>query len=111
LRALRAVWPQARLEGIEWSWPLALAARLRCPWAGVRRGDMWRPGAWSGCALVYLFQRPESMARAIAKAEAELPSGAWLASLEFEVAGRRPHAVLRPAGGKPVWIYRVGDAR
>jgi hypothetical protein len=111
LRALRAAFPQARLEGVEWSWPLALAARLRCPWARVVRGDMWRDGAWSGCRLVYLFQRPESMARAFAKAEAEMDAGAWLASLEFEVAGRRPHAVLRPAAGRPVWLYRIGAGR
>jgi hypothetical protein len=39
-----------------------------------------------------------------------MPAGSWLASLEFEVAGRRPHAVLRPAGGKPVWIYRIAGA-
>jgi len=110
LRALRAVWPQARLAGVEWSWPLALATRLRCPWARVARGDMWR-GSWAGHQLVYLFQRPESMARALAKAEAEMAPGSWLASLEFEVAGRRPDAVLRPGGGKPVWVYRIRGAR
>ncbi len=110
LRALRAVWPRARLDGVERSAPLALAARLRCPWARVERGDMWR-GSWSGYALVYLFQRPESIGRALAKAEAEMRPGAWLASLEFEAAGRAPHAVLHAAGPKPVWIYRVGDKR
>ena len=46
LRALQAAWPQARLEGVEWSWPLAGLARWRCPRARVRRGDMWRAGAW-----------------------------------------------------------------
>ena len=111
LRALRGVWPQASVSGVEWSWPLALAARLRCPWARVARGDMWR-GAWSGLDLVYLFQRPESMPRALAKADAEMRPGSWLVSLEFEAPGRAPHAVLRLPSGRPVWIYRIGqDAR
>ncbi|MET0383552.1 MAG: class I SAM-dependent methyltransferase, partial [Burkholderiaceae bacterium] len=111
LRALRAEWPRARIDGVEWSWPLALAAKSRCPWARVRRGDMWR-GSWAGHDLVYLFQRPESMARALAKAHAEMRPGSWLVSLEFEAVGRVPHAVVRrPCGGRegrPVWIYRVG---
>ena len=79
---------------------------LRCRWARVRRGDMWR-GSWAAHDLVYLFQRPESMPRALAKAEAEMRPGSWLVSLEFEAAGRRPHAVLRPRGGRPVWVYRL----
>jgi SAM-dependent methyltransferase len=108
LRALRAVWPQARISGVEWSWPLAAATRLRCPWARVARGDMWR-GSWADFDLVYLFQRPESMARALAKAAAEMRPGAWLVSLEFEAAGCKPHAVLRPPSGRPVWVYRVGE--
>jgi hypothetical protein len=107
MRALRAVWPQARLSGVEWSWPLAVVTRLRCPWAHVARGDMWR-GSWAAHDLVYLFQRPESMARALAKANAEMRPGTWLVSLEFEASGCAPHAVLRMASGRPVWIYRVG---
>jgi len=107
LRALRVVWPQARLSGVEWSWPLALATRLRCPWARVARGDMWR-GSWAGHDLVYLFQRPESVARALAKADAEMRPGSWLVSLEFEAAGRRAHARMALPSGRPVWVYRVG---
>ena len=107
LLALRAVWPQAQLAGVEWSWPLALATRLRCPWARTRRGDMWR-GSWAAHDLVYLFQRPESMARALAKADAEMRPGSWLVSLEFEAAGRAPHARMAVASGRPVWIYRIG---
>jgi len=107
LAALRAVWPQARLAGVEWSWPLALAARLRCRWASVRRGDMWR-GSWAAHDLVYLFQRPESMARALAKADAEMRPGSWVVSLEFEAVGRRPHARMALPSGRPVWVYRVG---
>jgi hypothetical protein len=68
---------------------------------------MWRR-SWRECDLVYLFQRPESMARALAKAEAEMAAGSWLASLEFEVPGRSADAVLRHRPGKPVWLYRIG---
>ena len=107
LRALRAVWPQARLAGVEWSWPLTLATRLRCPWARVARGDMWR-ASWAAHDLVYLFQRPESMARALAKADAEMRPGSWVVSLEFEAVGRAPHARMEMASGRPIWIYRIG---
>ena len=107
LRALRAVWPQAQLEGVEWSWPLTLATKLRCPWARVARGDMWR-GSWAAQDLVYLFQRPESMARALAKADAEMRPGSWIVSLEFEAAGRVAHARMDMPSGRPVWIYRIG---
>ena len=107
LRALRDVWPQARLAGVEWSWPLALAAKLRCPWARVTRGDMWR-GSWAGHDLVYLFQRPESMARALAKADAQMRPGSWVVSLEFEAVGRHAHARMALPSGRPVWVYRIG---
>ena len=107
LRALRAVWPQASLAGVEWSWPLALATKLRCPWARIERGDMWR-GSWAGHDLVYLFQRPESMARALAKADAQMRPGSWVVSLEFEAAGRRAHARMALPSGRPVWVYRIG---
>ncbi len=109
LTALRRAWPQAQIEGIEWSRPLQLAARLRCPWARVQQGDMWA-ASWQGLAVVYLFQRPESMARAWAKAEAELAPGAWLVSLAFEVPGQQAHLVLGTAGTRRVWAYRVGAA-
>ena len=104
-RAYRA-YPRSRIEGIEWSWPLALLARLRCPWAVVRRGNMWSRD-WSGCDLVYLFQRPESMPRAVAKAQRELAPGAWLASLEFEAKPLTPQAVLTCRDGRPLWLYRM----
>lgn len=110
LAALRAAWPEARLEGIEWSWPLRLASGLRCPWARVRQGDMWAAD-WSGCAVVYLFQRPESMARAWAKAQAELAPGAWLVSLDFAVPDVEPALVLRRTGAQPVWAYRLAPAQ
>ena len=103
---LRREYPQALLEGVEWSLPLAAIARLRCRWASVRRGDLWQTD-WSGVQMVYLFQRPESMARAVAKARAELRAGAWLASLEFEASGLRPQAVHACADGRTVWLYRT----
>lgn len=108
LRALRRAYPQARLEGVEWSWPLRFLCALRCPWAQVRRGDMWRTD-WSSYQLVYLFQRPESMARAAAKAQAEMAPGSWLVSLEFAVPGVLPQAQLRLPGDRVVWIYRFAQ--
>ncbi|MBT9486926.1 MAG: class I SAM-dependent methyltransferase [Rubrivivax sp.] len=106
LQALRSAWPAAHIEGLEWSAPLALLTRWRCPWAQVRRGDMWADGAWRGLALVYLFQRPESMARAWAKACDELPGG-WLVSLEFSVPGRAPDLRAELPGGRPVLAWRI----
>jgi SAM-dependent methyltransferase len=105
LVALHRLWPQAELSGIEWSPLLAWATRWRCRHAQVRRGDMWAQ-PWSGHDLVYLFQRPESMARAHAKAARELAPGAWLVSLEFAVPGADPVACLQGGGRKPVWVYQ-----
>ncbi len=109
LAALRSEWPAARIEGLERSALMALVTRLRCPWARVRRGDMWA-ASWCDQNLVYLFQRPESMARAWDKACAEMVPGGWLVSLEFSVPGIEPDLVLAadaPTGRKPVWAYRV----
>lgn len=106
LRALRAQYPQAQIEGLEWSWPLTLLCALRCRFARVRRGDIWAAD-WSGYELVYLFQRPESMPRALEKAGRELRPGAWLVSLEFEATDWRPQGQLQNVAGKPVWLYRA----
>jgi len=108
LHALREVWPKVQLEGIEWSRPLAWLAARRCRWARVRRGDMWA-STWAAHDLVYLFQRPESMPRAVQKARAEMRRGTWLVSLEFEAPGLRPHARLALPGQRVVWVYRIGD--
>jgi SAM-dependent methyltransferase len=105
---LRSEYPSARLVGLEWSWPLRLLCALRCRFASVRRGDIWTAD-WAAHDMVYLFQRPESMARALEKARRELRPDAWLASLEFPIAGVRPHAVLRRPDAKPVWLYRPGS--
>lgn len=106
LRALHRAYPRACIDGVEWSWPLALLARASCRFATVRRGDMWAR-SWSGYQLVYLFQRPESMPRALAKAHAEMADGSWLASLEFEAQGAWPQAVLQCADGRKLWLYRL----
>lgn len=109
LLALHRAYPQARIEGIEWSWLLRLLCKLRCPWARVHRGDLWRTD-WSGYQLVYVFQRPDTMARAGAKARAELAPGAWLVSLEFPLPGAVAQAQLPLAGGRVVWVYRQPSA-
>ncbi|MFN7977886.1 MAG: class I SAM-dependent methyltransferase [Vicinamibacterales bacterium] len=105
LRELHREYPQARLDGLEWSWPIALACMARCGFARVRRGDIWT-AAWSGYQMVYLFQRPETMPRAVDKAARELPAGAWMASLEFEARDLEPRQVLRCPDGRPVWLYQ-----
>jgi 4'-phosphopantetheinyl transferase EntD len=79
---------------------------LRCPWARIRQGDIWRAN-WQPYAMVYLFQRPESMPKAVEKARAELKPGAWLASLEFEARSLQPQATFRCPDGRPVWLYRA----
>jgi SAM-dependent methyltransferase len=106
LLALRQAYPLAELHGLEWSWPLMLVCRWRCKWADVQRADIWRAD-WSGFDLVYLFQRPESMPRAVQKARTELKPGAWLVSLEFEAEGLTPVARLAGEQDKPVWVYRA----
>lgn len=107
---LQRAYPAAQLHGIEWSWPWRWVCALRCPWARVWRADMWAAD-WSGYDLVYLFQRPESMPRALAKARREMRPGSWLVSLEFaasDAQGRAEpaHARLTLAGGRPLWVYR-----
>ena len=106
LQALRRAYPLAELHGLEWSRSLRLLCAWRCPWAKVTQGDIWRAD-WSGYQLVYLFQRPESMARALAKARAELRPGAWLVSLEFPVGGEPPSGRLDGVQGRPVWMYQM----
>jgi hypothetical protein len=54
-----------------------------------------------------MFQRPESMPKAVEKAAAELKPGAWLVSLEFEARLITPDAVVCGADGRPVWMYRA----
>ena len=104
---LRRELPGARFTGLEWSWPLRFACAWRCRFAQVRRADIWAAD-WSPHQLVYVFQRPESMPRVAAKASLELAPGAWLASLEFEIASLRPTAQLRHGdGGRAVWLYRA----
>jgi hypothetical protein len=63
---------------------------------------------WSAFDLVYVFQRPESMARAYAKAAHEMSPQAWLVSLEFAVPGVAPVACLHAPGRRPLWVYQPG---
>lgn len=106
LIALEREYPDVYLVGIERSVPLRLLCALRCRWARVLGGDMWAAD-WSAYDMVYLFQRPESMARAMAKAAAELRPGAWLVSLEFEAPGWVAHSCLQDEDERPVWLYQV----
>ena len=106
LRALAAEYPQASLSGWDWSRPLVWMTRWRMRSARIRRADIWKED-WSAFEMVYLFQRPESMARAVSKARSELPSGAYLVSLEFEAPGLSPLAKLETVPGKPLWVYRA----
>ncbi len=106
LRELHHEYPQAQLFGLEWSWPLRMACAWRARFAAVQRADMWAAD-WSGYDLVYLFQRPESMQRAVEKAARELRPGAWLGSLEFDALSLQPQAVHRCPDGRPLWLYRA----
>ena len=108
LRELHREYPQVCLDGLEWSWPLRWLCAARCRFARICRADIWAAD-WSGYDLVYVFQRPESMARAWAKASHELRPGSWLVSLEFAVPGVVATAVLEGEGadGRRVWLYRV----
>jgi SAM-dependent methyltransferase len=71
LKALREAYINAQWIGIEFSRPLAWVAKFRCPWAEVRCGDIWLDD-WGAYDMVYLFQRPETMPRAVEKAKAEM---------------------------------------
>ena len=110
MRALHQAYPQADIHGVEWSPLWRWVAALRCPWAQVRQGDMWAQ-SWREFDMVYLFQRPESMPKAVRKAAQELGPQAWLVSLEFEA--RDEAQVPMPcahridlAGGRALWLYR-----
>ena len=108
LKELRLAYPDARIEGIEWSGLLARLAARACPWAKIHRGDMWAQD-WRSFALVYVFQRPETMARVWAKACAEMPASACLVSLDFQVVGQTPVATLALSRGHSLWVYRPNE--
>ncbi|MDH4393597.1 MAG: hypothetical protein QE285_19510, partial [Aquabacterium sp.] len=110
LLELRRACPQARLVGIEWSLGLWALCAWRCRWAEVRRADLWAAD-WGGYDLVYLFQRPETLPRALHKAQREMRPGSWLASLDFWHPDLAPTAVLRAPGRRALWLYRLdGDS-
>jgi trans-aconitate methyltransferase len=105
LKALRLAYPEAHCMGLEFSRPLSWVARVRCPWAQVRCADIWLDN-WGNYDMVYLFQRPETMPRAVAKAQSEMKAGSWLVSLEFEARELKPTAVVEASPGRPVWLYQ-----
>ncbi len=57
--------------------------------------------------MVYLFQRPESMPRAVAKASSEMRPGTWLVSLEFPALDLLPVSVLSAGAERSLWLYRL----
>ena len=59
--------------------------------------------------LVYLFQRPESMPRALDKARTEMRPGAWLASLDFPLPGQPVFAQLDTGTRHRLYVYRVRE--
>jgi hypothetical protein len=106
LLALRKAYPQAQFYGLEWSASLRWLCALRLPWARISRGDIWQAD-WSGYQMVYLFQRPESMPKAVAKARKELQAGATMVSLDFEATELVPTHRYKASDGKMVWIYKM----
>ena len=107
LAALHAVWPQARLHGVESGAALAWMARRRCRrFPCIVGGDMWAAD-WSAHDLVYAFQRPDNMGRVHAKAQREMAPGSWLVSLEFAVPGVPAAARLTCPDGRDLWVYRT----
>lgn len=107
LRAWRRAYPHAVLHGVEASLLLAAWARWRCPWARVRQGNLWQDD-WRDFDLIYLFQRPESMQAALAKALSEPMPGGWLVSLDFPLPGKAPRWLLR-VGRHSLHVYARDD--
>lgn len=112
--ALHRAYPSARIVGVERSLGLVCISYLRILWRKrhggerlqLRWGDMWAQ-PWGGFALVYVFQRPESMLRAWQKAHSEMSEGSWLVSLEFEVPAVSCFASVKCPDGRRLWIYRL----
>ncbi len=78
-------------------------------WAQVRQGDVLRADG-SKYDMIYQFQRPDSMPRAVAQASAKLRSGTYLMSLEFEAQAMAPLGVLRTVANKHEWAYHMPRA-
>ena len=83
-----------------------MACAWRCRDACVARADLWTH-SWAGYDLVYLFQRPESLGRALDKARREMRPGGWLVSLEFAAADVPADGRLAGSGGRLVWLYQL----
>lgn len=110
LVALRRAYPRLQIHGIEYSGFLWLLSRLRCSWATVTRGDLWRQ-SWARMDMVYVFQRPESMPRVLDKAKDEMRTGSWLVSLDFPIPGQPVHAQLETGTRHQLYVYRIRDLR
>mgnify|MGYP001403636396 CR=1 FL=1 len=106
LKALKLSYPNAVFFGIEKSFILRISSYFYCPWANIKKGDMWEEN-WKNYDLIYIFQRPETMPKAILKASKELKKGSWLVSLEFNSLDIVPHAVINTNDGKFVWLYQT----
>ena len=105
LLELASEYPRATLGGVERSAVVAAIARWRLGRrARVALGDLWRSD-WSDVDLLYVFQRPESMARIAEKSVREMRPGATIVSLEFPIPGWQHVRTL--ANAKPLFVYRL----
>ena len=95
----------ARLEGVEWSWPLALAARAACRLPRVRRADLWaqlgrlRPGVPVPAAREHAARAGQGGCR-----NAPRQPG-WRAWNSRPPAGAARQ--LSCPDGRPLWLYRL----
>lgn len=107
LLQMKEAWPGVRLVGVEKSMPARWVAQWRLGrQAQIEQGDMWEQ-SWSGVEMVYLFLRPEAMRDAWTKCQSELESGAWVASLEFEIPGARVRDEQRLSNGMALRLYQI----
>ena len=111
LRELCRALPGTTVEGIESSLVLRVVSGLRARSArGLLSATSRGRSDWGPYQLVYLFQRPESMAPAWQKAQAQMAFCSWLVSLDFAIPDVRPQAHWQISTGQTVWVYRRVEA-